>query len=171
MVQLIQKLLRYRSWFPLAAAAATLLLGLLPMASVPEYMLRVNVYQLTLGATLCFLIFPVILVSVWALDSRLQGFERFTNFLLVGGAAVQIVSLCMMLFAAGQTLDVRIGALGSDASVIPQRLGVGFILLLGLSIALLIGYGIVALNGNKSAATAATEVRQPNISAEPAISF
>ena len=133
---------RYRSWFPLAVAAAMLLLGLLPMVSAPGALLRMSVYQLPAGALLLFLLLPATLAVIWALDRWQRDFARFTKFVLTGAAVLQIFTLSVLLRVAGEMLEETIIAMQMTPEFVRQSLGAGFFLLLGLSALLFVVCGL-----------------------------
>ena len=136
-----------REYIPLMAAAATLLFGMLPMVSVPWLdstldSMRINAYQLPAGALLVFVSFPVMLVLIWALDRWLSGFERYAKFVFTGAAALQVASLWFLTTAASQALTQTMESMHINAAAIPQRLGVGFFLLLGVGVLFLVSCGL-----------------------------
>ena len=125
-------------------AAAMLLFGLLPLARVPWLdSMRVNAYQLPAGALLVFASFPLMLVLIWVLDRWLSGFERYAKFVFTGAAALQVASLWFLTTAASQSLIYTMEVMRvNNAAAIPQRLGIGFFLLLGVGVLFLVYCGL-----------------------------
>jgi len=124
-------------------AVATLLLGLLPMAVAPWLSLRVNVYQLPGSAMMRFLLAPITIAVIWALNRLVPNFSRYGNFAFAGAAVMQVITLSMLLYVASQSLTEQVlTRLESNAEAIPQSLGVGAWLLLGLSACFLVYCGL-----------------------------
>jgi hypothetical protein len=146
----LRKLPRLAGFLPLATAVLTLLLGLLPLARVPHvepYTVAVNAYQLPLAQLLQFLIFPLAMLAVWAMTRWVKGFAAMANWLLLGAAALQVVSLFLLSTQAGEALrtllrnDLKV----ADPDALPQRLAIGFWLLLAMTVACIafVGYQVV----------------------------
>jgi len=122
-----------------------LLFGVLPMAGIPSDWLDslwVNVYQLPAAALLLFLSFPAMWVLIWALDRWLSNFEHFTKYVATGAAVLQVASLWFLATIASQAITQAVEAMHINADTIPQRLGAGFFLLLGVSVLFLIDCGL-----------------------------
>jgi len=142
------QLLAAREWFPLIAAAAAILLGCLPFVSAPEASVRINVYQLPGGTLLRFLLSPIILAAIWALRRWMPDFNRFAGFAFAGAAVVQIISICMLISLADRQLSTLIAQSGMSA--VPQRLGIGFFLLLAAAVLFFLDCGLqLAIPGEK----------------------
>ena len=141
---------KLRPWIPLAAAALALLLALPPLARVPgiaPYVVKADVYQLPALQLLQFLIFPLALAAIWAMRRWVKGFEAMENGLLLGASALQVVSLLLLSAHAGELLRRTLtqDLLIANADDLPQRLGAGFWLLLGLAVLCFVyaGFGLV----------------------------
>jgi len=132
-------------------AGATLLLGILPMATAPWIGLNISVYQLSFSGVLRFVLAPLTIAAVWLFDRFMQDFSRYTKMVFTIAAAVQVVSLCMLLYSASSTLTQEVFAIYSNAHAIPQSLGVGAWLLLALSAWFLIDCGLQLTKGKAKA--------------------
>ena len=142
---------KQRKWFPLVVMAATLLLGILPMASAPWMRLHISVYQLSMASVMRFVLAPLTIAAIWAFDRFMQDFARYTKAVLTAAAAVQVVSLCMLLYSASTSLTHEVFAVYANADAIPQSLGVGAWLLLALSAWYLIDCGLQLTKGKAKA--------------------
>jgi|GEM_PF-2387567 len=137
-----------RKWFPLATTAAILLLGLLPMATASWLGgVHVSVYQLSFDAVLRFVLAPLTIAAVWAFDRFMQDFARYTKLVLTIAAAVQMISLCMLLFSASTALNNEVAVYYANASAVPQNLGVGAVLMLAVSFCFLVDCGLQLTKG------------------------
>ena len=142
-----------REHAPLAVAALTLLFGALPITSVPWLDgMRVSAYQLPAAALLMFLSAPALMILIWVLDRWFSGFEHYTKFVLAGAAALQVVSFWFLATAASQSLTQTMAGMGVNADAIPQRLGAGFFLLLGVAVLFLIDCGLQLIKPRKKPA-------------------
>jgi len=142
---------KQRKWFPIAVAGATLLLGILPMATAPWLGLNISVYQLSFSAVLRFVLAPLTIAAIWLFDRFMQDFSRYTKVVLTIAAAVQVVSLCMLLYSASNALTQEIFTIYSNAPVIRQSLGLGAWLMLALSAAFLVDCGLQLTRGKAKA--------------------
>jgi len=123
-----------------------LLLGALPMVSAPGVFLRVNAYQLPFGSLLLFLLLPITLMVIWGLNRWHREFARFSVYVLTGAAVLQIFTLSMLLRVAGDTLEESLIAMQFDPNTVSQNVGVGIILLLGVSALLFVACGLQLIN-------------------------
>ncbi|MCL2195091.1 MAG: hypothetical protein FWB76_03980 [Oscillospiraceae bacterium] len=142
---------KQRKWFPLVLAIATLLLGILPMATASWLGMNISVYQLSFSAVLRFVLAPLTIAAIWAFDRFMQDFSRYTKTVLTVAAAVQVVSLCMLLYSASNALTHQITTIYTNAAAIPQSLGVGAWLMLALSAWFLIDCGLQLTRGKAKA--------------------
>lgn len=142
---------KQRKWFPLALAGATLLLGIFPMATAPWLGMNISVYQLSFSAVLRFVLAPLTIAAIWLFDRFMLDFARYTKAVLTIAAAVQVVSLCMLLYSASHALTQQIFTVYSNANAIPQNLGVGAWLLLALSAWFLVDCGLQLTKGKAKA--------------------
>ena len=148
---------KQRKWFPLVVAFATLALGILPMATATWVGLNISVYQLSFSAVLRFILAPLTIAAVWLFDRFMQDFSRYTKMVLTVAAAVQVISLCMLLYSASHALTQEVQLIYANAAVIPQNLGVGAWLLLALSAWFLIDCGLQLLTKSKAKAPKQTD--------------
>jgi len=128
-----------------------LLLGLLPMATT-RFNIHVNAYQLPFGSVMRFVLAPLTIVAIWAFDRFMRDFARYTKFVLTAAAAVQVISLCLLLFPAGTRLTEEMLAFYSNAHSVSQSLGLGAWLMLGLSAVYLIDCGLQLTKGKAKTA-------------------
>lgn len=135
---------KYRSWFPLGVSGAILLLGLLPMLSAPEVSAHVNIYQLDVGPILRFVIAPIIVAVIWAVDFFVRDFGRFTKFAITAAAAIQLVSITLLLHVLSLRLTMfSMYPYTAITEAVPtQALSVGAWLVLGISVLFLIDCGL-----------------------------
>jgi len=114
------------------------------MVSAPEVSVHVNVYQLEAGPMIRFLMPPVIILAIWAIDFFLHDFGRFTKYAITAAAAVQVVSIATLLHLASSGLTgLSMYPFTAFSAIIPtQVVGVGAWLLLGLSALFLIDCGL-----------------------------
>jgi len=146
---------RYSSWFPLGVSALVLLLGFLPMVSMTTASrVHMSVYQMGIGAILQFAAAPVIVAIIWAIDFFMRDFGKFAKFAITAAAAVQVVSICLLLHIAAGYAAGYVSIYSPD-EIPPQMLGIGAWLLLAVSGLFLVSCGLQLTKKQRKAQPAA----------------